>query len=65
MIKNEKQYKITKSHLDKFKEALLYLKNKETTPLVELEKKALQSQMTDLKREIDEYQREYRERKRK
>ena len=55
MIKNERQYKITKSHLDKFKETLLNLEKKDTTPLTELEKSAIQSQMTDLKQEIDEY----------
>ena len=45
----------TKSHLEKFKEALLELEQKDVTPLTELEKNALQSQITDLKREIDEY----------
>lgn len=55
MIKNERQYKITKSHFDNFKQTILDLEKKESTPLLQLEKNALQSQMTDLKREIDEY----------
>ena len=55
MIKNERQYKITKSHFEKFKETFLDLESKDVTPLIELEKNAIQSQMTDLKREIDEY----------
>ena len=55
MIKNERQYKITKSYLDKFKETLLNLEKKDVTSLIELEKNAIQSQITDLKREIDEY----------
>ena len=55
MIKNERQYKITRSHLNKFKKAYLDLENKDTTQLIELEKNALQSQITDLKRGIDEY----------
>lgn len=55
MIKNQRQYKITKTHLDKFKEAFLNLENKDVIPLIELEKSALQSQIIDLKRDIDAY----------
>ena len=55
MIKNEQQYNVTKSYLDKFQHAVLALNQKENTPLLELEKKSIQSQITDLQREIDEY----------
>ena len=55
MIKNERQYKITNSNLEKFKKTLLDLEKKDVTPLIELEKNSIKSQMTDLKREIDEY----------
>ena len=55
MIKNERQYKITKSHLGKFKETFMDLGKKENSKILQLEKAALQSQITDLKRDIDEY----------
>ena len=55
MIKNESQYNITKSYLEKFRLAALALEEKESTLLLELEKKSIQSQMLDLQREIDEY----------
>ncbi len=55
MIKNERQHKITKSYLEKFKKALLDLEKKDATPLTELEKNAIKSQIVDLEREIGEY----------
>ena len=55
MIKNEKQYKMTKSYFNNFKQTIQSLEKKENTPLIQLEKDSLQSQISDLQREIDEY----------
>ena len=60
MIKNSRQYKITKSCKAKFSDALRALEDKdmhcETTPLLLLQKNALKNQILDLQREIDEYE---------
>ena len=62
MIKNERQYKITRSQVEKFKESLQTLKkSNKTLPGVDprfqkLEKDALESQLLDLEREIQEYE---------
>ena len=55
MIKNEKQYKMTKLHFDNFKQTIQSLEKKENTPLIQLEKDSIQSQISDLQKEIDEY----------
>lgn len=63
MIKNERQYKVTKSQVDKFEKALLeHAKengagsNKHPL-LVKAQKDALISQLKDLKEEVEEYER--------
>ena len=55
MIKNERQYKMTKHHYNNFKHAISDLEKKENTRAHQLEMNSLQSQMIDLQREIDEY----------
>ena len=60
MIKNSKQYKITKSQLAKFSTALNDLETKKvkggTSALLTLQKAALKSQLLDLQREVKEYE---------
>ena len=63
MIKNERQYRITKSAAEQFELALAELpqgsdQNAEPNSLLweELEKNALQSQLDTLRREIEEYE---------
>ena len=55
MIKNEMQYKVTKSQLEKFSKALEEMGNKEPSPMLRLEMDAIESQLVDLRREIEEY----------
>lgn len=59
MIKNERQYKITKSQLDKFSKAIKDLEIKEnkigSSSLLKLQKASLESHLNDLQREIAEY----------
>lgn len=56
MIKNERQYKITKSNIDNFKNTLSYMNNDEKpSPLLQLEKNAIKSQIVDLEKEMNEY----------
>ena len=61
MIKNERQYRITKAQADKFASAL---GRAETSPsagqdplFVKASREALQSQLADLRAEIEEYER--------
>ena len=60
MIKNSKQYKITKSQLAKFSSALNDLETDEikdgTSALLTLQKDALKSLLLDLQREVEEYE---------
>ncbi len=59
MIKNERQYKITKAQLDKFHKSIIELNEKEkqegSSPLLKLQKSSLESLSDDLEREISEY----------
>ena len=56
MIKNERQYKMTKSNTDNFKNTLSYMNNYEKlSPLLQLEKNAIKSQIADLENEMNEY----------
>lgn len=60
MIKNERQYKITKGWLKNFGQALKEVSNKgeDIDPLlIQLEGDAIRSQMADLKKDIREYER--------
>lgn len=62
MIKNERQYRITRAQTDRFSEALRKLDaggtdQSESHPrLRALQKKALQSQLSDLEADIREYE---------
>lgn len=62
MIKNERQYKITRSQAEKFKESISNLKRTTKTlsgvdpRFQKLEQDALESQLLDLQREIQEYE---------
>ena len=58
MIKNEKQYKITKSKLKDFERSLkVYREGKYSDPVIHKGMKdSLKSQMDDLKKEIREYE---------
>ena len=62
MIKNERQYRITRAQADRFSEALRSLETdaaheSELHPrLLSLQKDALQSQLSDLQAEIKEYE---------
>ena len=62
MIKNERQYRITKAQADRFSEALRRLNaggadQSESQPrLLAVQKEALQSQLSDLEAEIREYE---------
>jgi len=59
MIKNERQYRITKTQVEKFVYALTKLKEvkvQDVDPIIlAAEKKSLESQLLDLQREIQEY----------
>jgi len=60
MIKNERQYLITKAQTKKFKEAIVAFDNKttDTHPLLtKAQREALESQLAELKLQIDEYER--------
>ena len=58
MIKNERQYRITKTQAKKFASALSDAQSKEYTDplLAELERNALKSQLDELSQQIDEYE---------
>jgi len=59
MIKNERQYLITKAQANKFKEAIEALGNKttDTHPLLaKAQREALKSQLAELKWQLDEYE---------
>ncbi|MYC96903.1 MAG: helix-turn-helix transcriptional regulator [Caldilineaceae bacterium SB0661_bin_32] len=62
MIKNERQYLITKAQADRFSEALRKLdsgaadQSERHPPLLAVQKKALQSQLSDLEADIREYE---------
>ncbi len=59
MIKNEKQYKITKSKAREFLLSMTHLRNRiddKYDPLLELEHDALKGQLADLQRELREYE---------
>ncbi|HRA90262.1 MAG TPA: helix-turn-helix transcriptional regulator, partial [Planctomycetaceae bacterium] len=57
MIKNERQYRITKSQADKFAHALdeLRCRSDKDPLLAELEESALESQLTELREQVEEY----------
>jgi ribosome-binding protein aMBF1 (putative translation factor) len=59
MIKNERQYLITKAQAKKFKEAITAFDNEttDTHPLLaKAQREALESQLAELKLQIDEYE---------
>ena len=59
MIKNEKQYKITKVKIKDFAQSISILKqtiDKNPDPFLELERDALLGQVFDLQRELEEYE---------
>jgi ribosome-binding protein aMBF1 (putative translation factor) len=62
MIKNERQYRITKAQAQKFKQALADLessaeeKRQENPILFEAQRSALESQLDDLREELGEYE---------
>ena len=58
MIKNERQYLITKTQAKKFKEAIVAFDNEKTDshPLLrKAQREAIESQLTELKRQLEEY----------
>jgi DNA-binding Xre family transcriptional regulator len=58
MVKNQRQYLITKAQTKKFKEAIEAFDNKTTDThplLVKAQREALQSQLSELKWQLDEY----------
>ncbi len=56
MIKNDKQYQVTKSRLKDFQEALLQIDAAEMDPLLkELHTSAIKSQIKDFEEEIEQY----------
>src|SRR5262245_28483414 len=61
MIKNERQYRITRAQADKFAEALANLERLESEQqdvhplLIEAQKNAMGSQLADLEAELQEY----------
>jgi transcriptional regulator with XRE-family HTH domain/Zn-dependent peptidase ImmA (M78 family) len=61
MIKNEREYRITKSQIAKFKEAVEQISKSPPAPGVhpeihDAEKRALESQLFDLEAQVDEYE---------
>lgn len=62
MIKNERQYRITKAQIDKFSRALEELaeqsqSNQKVHPILQkAQADALQSQLTDLRKQLEEYE---------
>ncbi len=62
MIKNERQYRITKAQVDKFAQALKEVTTPDDTPgqihplLQKAQGDALQSQLTDLRSQLEEYE---------
>jgi ribosome-binding protein aMBF1 (putative translation factor) len=60
MIKNERQYRVTKAQAKKFEQALTQLRQsanvrQEDTALLQLQTEALASQLNDLEAELEEY----------
>ena len=57
MIKNEREYKITKSQLRKFQDAYTLLQNQQKNDeIIEIEKEALFSQIKEIEEEIVDYE---------
>ncbi len=58
MIKNDRQYRIAKSQLDKFARSVLEIdRQTKVHPLfVKAQKDAIESQLTDIRKEIEEYE---------
>lgn len=57
MIKNEKQYQITKNRMKEFEESLVTIEASEIDPLMrKLQEGAIRSQLEDFRREIKEYE---------
>jgi ribosome-binding protein aMBF1 (putative translation factor) len=59
MIQNELEYKITKSELAKFEEALAQLEANQPdseTWMLDLQREAMQSQLEELKTQVNEYE---------
>ena len=62
MIKNERQYRITKARVERFEDTLARLRRREASEdlnerlLQQLEEEALASQLDDLRREVSEYE---------
>ena len=59
MIKNERQYRITKAQADKFAEALSSLRSRQGSDplLMQLESDALESQLDELRNQLENYER--------
>jgi HTH-type transcriptional regulator / antitoxin HipB len=60
MIQNELEYKITKSELAKFEEALPHLESNQPDSeawMIDLQRDAMQSQLEELKAQVAEYER--------
>lgn len=61
MIKNERQYRITKAEVQRFKESLAQLdqldaEKKENPILWQMQRDAINSQLTDLREELKDYE---------
>ena len=58
MIRNEKEYKITKAAAEKFADGLFSMKKKEgvSEPLFDIERRAMQSELDILNLQIKEYE---------
>lgn len=61
MIKNERQYRITKAQAQKFEQALAQLAESEATKqenslLWQVQREAIASQLNDLRDELEEYE---------
>jgi len=59
MIKNERQYRITKAQAEKFAEALSSLRSRQGSDplLMQLESDALESQLDELRNQLENYER--------
>lgn len=59
MVQNERQYRITKAHADKFAEALSSLRSRQGSDLLlmQLESDALESQLNELQNQLENYER--------
>ncbi|MGF1602578.1 MAG: helix-turn-helix transcriptional regulator [Thermosynechococcaceae cyanobacterium] len=61
MIKNERQYRITNTEAQKFEQALIHLdqleaEKQENSILWQMQRDAIESQLTDLREELKEYE---------